>query len=137
MPELSLRNLPHRRIWIALGLALIAAIWVLSLIPAPPQVGLDHEDKMEHFLAYGTLMLWWAQISGRTRDRFIMAIAFVVMGVVIEFVQDFTAWRTYEVNDMIANSIGVAIGWVIACTPAGSLLTRLKNLRTSSGTGIN
>ena len=121
-------KLSHRRTWIALGVTIIAAIWILSLIPNPPQIGFEGEDKVGHVVAYGVMMLWWSQILIRSRDRLIIAAAFVTMGVLIEFVQRWTGWRTFEVADMIADAIGVAFGWCIACTPAGSILARFESV---------
>ena len=121
-------KLAYRRTWIALGMVIIAAIWILSLIPNPPQIGVEGEDKAGHFVAYGILMLWWSQILIRSNDRLIIAAAFVTMGIVIEFVQGWTGWRTFEVADMVADAIGVALGWSIACTPAGSILARFESV---------
>jgi len=44
------------------------------------------------------------------------------MGVVIEFVQGATGWRTFDAMDMLANGAGVLIGWVLVATPLGKLL---------------
>lgn len=127
MNDSSPFKLSHRRTWIALGMTIIAAIWIFSLIPIPPHIGFEGEDKVSHFVAYGVMMLWWSQILIRSRDRLIIAAAFVTMGVLIEFVQGWTGWRTFEAADMIADAIGVALGWCIACTPAGSALARFES----------
>jgi len=124
-------KLSHRRIWISLGATIIAAIWLLSLIPHPPHIGFEGEDKVGHVVAYGVMMLWWSQILIHFRDRLIIAAAFVAMGIVIEFVQGWTGWRTFEVADMVADAIGVALGWCIACTPAGSILARFESVSLS------
>lgn len=120
-------KLAHRRTWIALGVTIIAAIWILSLIPDPPHIGIEGEDKVGHFVAYGVLMLWWSQLLVRSWDRLLIAAAFAAMGILIEFVQGWTGWRTFEVADMIADAVGVALGWCIACTPAGSILARVES----------
>jgi VanZ family protein len=127
MNDASSFKLSHRRTWISLGVTIIAAIWILSLIPNPPHIGVEGEDKFGHVVAYGVLMLWWSQILVRSRDRLFIAAAFVAMGILIEFVQRWTGWRTFEVADMIADAIGVALGWCIACTSAGSALARFEN----------
>ena len=33
------------------------------------------------------------------------------MGVALEFIQGWTGYRTYDPFDMLANTIGVALGW--------------------------
>jgi VanZ family protein len=120
-------RLAHRRIWIFLGAAIIATVWFLSLIPQPPHLGFDGEDKVGHIVAYGVMMLWWSQILYQFRDRLLIAAAFVAMGVVIEFVQGWTGWRNFEIADMVADAVGVALGWGLACTPAGSILVRFES----------
>ena len=39
---------------------------------------------------------------------------FIAMGVGLEFIQGMTDYRTYDVLDMAANSIGVLLGWGVA-----------------------
>jgi VanZ family protein len=101
-----------RAFWYTVGTLIIALLWYLSLIPKPPQFGLAYEDKVEHLLAYGGTMWWWAQLWHRFHQRALLAIGLTLMGILIEFVQRWTGWRHYDVNDMIANGIGVLIGWV-------------------------
>lgn len=100
-----------RPILVAIGWLLVAAIIWLSLTPRPPDVGAG--DKLSHFAAYGTLMLWFAQLYRPTRTRVLYAVGFVIMGIVLEFVQG-AVGRTYEVEDMFANTIGVLLGWGVA-----------------------
>ena len=58
-------------------------------------------------------MFWFSQPYEK-RARMVCAIAFVAMGVSLEFVQGQLGYRTYEVFDMYANSLGVLLGWAIA-----------------------
>jgi hypothetical protein len=75
--------------WLALGWAMVAAVVWGSLTPAAPQAG---NDKIGHFAVYGVLMFWFAQ--GRL------------------------GYRSFELYDMLANALGVLLGW------AGALLLR-------------
>ena len=94
---------------------MIAAIIVwLSLTPAPPQIDLEQGDKLGHFAAYGTLMLWFCQLYARRGTRIAYALLWVGMGIVLEFIQGELGYRTYEVYDMYANTLGVLIGWAAA-----------------------
>ena len=95
----------------AIGWCLVAAIVYLSLTPKPPDVGTG--DKLSHFAAYGTLMFWFALLYRPTRTRALYAAGFVAMGVAIEFLQGFTG-RHFEVADMLANTVGVVLGWAVA-----------------------
>jgi VanZ family protein len=89
-----------------------AVVW-LSLTPAPPQVDFAQGDKVGHFLSYGMLMLWFAQLY-RRRSRLLYAAGFVAMGIGLEFCQGLLGYRTYEVFDVYANSLGVLFGWALA-----------------------
>jgi len=103
-----------RRLYLATGWAMVAAIVWLSLTPAPPKVEFQASDKLGHFLAYGTLMFWFARLyTDRTR-RILHGVGFVVMGVALEHAQGMLGYRTYEVFDMFANALGVLIGWALA-----------------------
>jgi len=97
---------------LALGWGWAATIVWLSLTPSPPQVDVQFGDKIGHFGAYGLLMLWFCLLysSRNTRTRY--AAAFIAMGIGLEFVQGWLGYRTFDVMDMAANTIGVLLGWV-------------------------
>ena len=113
-----------RRGWFLAGLALVATVVWLSLVPIPsPPVA--HADKVEHLGTYGTLMLWFAQLGGPARRRAVTAAALVALGVGIEFLQDLTPYRMMDPLDMLANTVGVALGWLGAPPRTPNLLERI------------
>jgi VanZ family protein len=85
----------------------------LSLTPKPPKVDFEQSDKVGHFLSYGAMMLWFAFLYRRTPTRLAYAIGFIAMGIAIEFIQPYTG-RNFELADMLADSIGVLLGWAAA-----------------------
>src|SRR5262245_2825185 len=98
----------NRRAGLALGWAAVAAVVFFSLTPSPPS--LDGGDKLGHFLAYGGLAWWFGQLySGRMRLYY--SLGFVAMGIALEFAQGATGYRSFELADMAANTLGVALGW--------------------------
>jgi|SRR6185503_5850886 len=99
---------------LALGWAMVAAIVWVSLTPSPPKLDFEQSDKVGHFLAYGTLMLWFCQIYIKQKIRIAYAAGFIAMGVTLEFAQGALGYRTYEVFDMYANGLGVLLGWAAA-----------------------
>ena len=103
-----------RRVYVALGWGLVAVIWWLSLTPRPPDLGVDQGDKLGHLLAYGSLMFWFALLYIPTKIRALYAAGFIAMGIAIEFVQGWTGYRSFEVADMVADGLGVALGWGLA-----------------------
>ena len=68
-----------RRIWMLLGFGMVAAVVVLSLIPVEVDLGED-SDKLAHFVAYGSLSLWFGMIFGGRGRQLAIAIAFAGMG---------------------------------------------------------
>ncbi|HEV3007636.1 MAG TPA: VanZ family protein [Burkholderiales bacterium] len=103
-----------RKAGIAAGWGWAAAIVWLSLTPAPPEVDIAHSDKLGHFAGYGLLMFWFAQLYQQRKSRIAYALGFVAMGVGLEFLQGQLGYRTYEVFDMYANTLGVLLGWTAA-----------------------
>jgi VanZ family protein len=116
-----------RPVWLAVGWAMVAAVVWLSLTPSPPKVDFEQSDKVGHFLAYGGLMFWFSQLYVERKVRLAYAAGFAAMGVALEFVQGWTGYRDFEVYDMLADAIGVALGW------AGALI--LPRVLPGAGTG--
>ncbi len=99
---------------VAGGWLLVAAIVWLSLTPAPPKVELAFGDKLGHFVGYGTLMAWFCQLYRSQRARLAYGAGFIAMGVGLEVAQGTLGYRSYEEFDMLANALGVLIGWAIS-----------------------
>jgi VanZ family protein len=103
-----------RKAAIAAGWAWAAAIVWLSLTARPPEVDLPHGDKLGHLAGYGVLMFWFAMLYVRRNVRAAYAALFAAMGIGLEFLQGYLGYRSYEVFDMYANTLGVALGWAAA-----------------------
>ena len=110
-----------RPVWLAVGWAMVTAIVWLSLTPSPPKVDFEHSDKVGHFLAYGSVMFWFAQLYSERKARLGYAAGFVAMGVALEFIQGWTGYRDFELYDMLADGVGVALGWAAALILPGFL----------------
>jgi len=106
----------HRRIWLLLGWGMVAAVVVLSLIPLDVDLG-EGRDKLAHFAAYGSLSFWFGMLFGGRARQLRIALAFAALGVVLEFLQGLTGYRTFDPADMLANAIGAALGWGLVQTP--------------------
>ncbi|MFY9317094.1 MAG: hypothetical protein WAO95_16245 [Burkholderiales bacterium] len=115
-----------RKLCVAAGWALVAAIVWLSLTPAPPRIDIEQGDKLGHFLGYGSLMLWFCLLYPRRAARIAHALAWTGMGVGLEFIQGQLGYRTYEPFDMVANALGVLIGWALAFAIPAELAQKLR-----------
>lgn len=113
--------------WLFLGWVWVASIFYLSLMPHPPQpASFWNADKLEHALAYCLLMLWFSQVYRPRRVRMLLALSLVVMGVLIEYLQRETGYRTFDYADMFANTTGVVLGWAWARTGLGRVFAYLE-----------
>lgn len=125
----SRRPLQHFRRWLFIGWGIIVAIVLLSLLPDPGDIlfgDFKPNDKLGHFIAYGILMSWFAQLYHAMRTRILLAVLFICMGISLEFLQGMTYYRTFDVYDMFANSVGVLIGYVFSSGVLGRLLLRFE-----------
>jgi len=95
---------------------LMISTFCLSHVPALLTLDIPgyEGDKAGHLLAYATLMLWFAQLYRAGARRVLIAIAFVIMGIALEFVQLVEGTRTFDYFDMAANSFGVLLAYVAA-----------------------
>jgi VanZ family protein len=121
------RSPRYRRIWLLLGWGMVAAVTVLSLIPLEVDLG-EGRDKIAHFVAYGSLSFWFAIMFGGRSRQLAIAIAFAGMGVAIEYLQRMTGYRSFDIDDMVANAIGAGLGWGLAQTPLKNLLVWIEGV---------
>jgi len=123
-------DLKWRFLWLAIGYALVMLVVFLSLTSDPVELELafQNQDKFFHALAYFGLMAWFAQIYHDKFQRNMIALVFIFMGVTLEYIQGFDPNRYFEYADMVANSVGVALGFVVALTGAKNILVRVEGL---------
>ena len=123
VPYLKLRPL-----WFAIGMALIMLVVYLSLTSSPIDTGLDfpYQDKLYHAFAYFVLMAWFGQIYHTTLQRSMFAVLFVVLGLAMEYMQSFDPKRMAEFADMVANTTGVLIGYMLTATTFKNVLLNIE-----------
>jgi VanZ family protein len=115
-----LPELRFRRLWFCAGLGIAVAIAVVCLMPGRniPQIKLL-SDKVEHALAFAMLAFWFGSILVR-RDLLWLALALVVFGGLIELAQGMMRLgRHADLLDLLADSVGVVVGLLLALTPLG------------------
>ncbi len=119
MPTFQLKR---RVLWHSIGVAIVALVWYLSLTSAPIRVGLPFFDKATHMLAYLTQTLWYLQLYRKHSKRVLIGLAFIAMGLVIEYIQSFHPMRYFDIADMLANTLGVVTAYLLSYTPVGRFL---------------
>ena len=89
----------------------IAAVSYLSLIP---QVEFPFyfrwSDKLYHFLAYFWLSILPFFGFESAKKALAWALSMILLGIGLEFAQDFVPGRFFSIWDMIANSLGACGG---------------------------
>lgn len=102
-----------RTIELAIGWLFVAAIVVFSLTPDVPRMeGYTLNDKLAHFAAYGVVMAWFARLYPSLSARTGYAVFFILLGGALEFLQTLTPTRSFEVADLVADAVGVAVGLI-------------------------
>ena|SRR5690349_19241761 len=123
MPLLAPRLL--LRIWYAVGWFGFALLIYLSLTPHPIDIPMENGDKLGHASAYAVLTFWWLQLMHTWKQRILFAVALLMLGIAIEYVQRWTGYRTFDYYDMLADVVGIAAGWLLAWPRTPDLLSWL------------
>ena len=87
----------------------VAAIWIGSLIPLPAP-SIENGDKYQHFIGYSVLAMLAQLIWQQPAKIWLFA---SLMGVMVEFAQALTPYRSFDTHDMLANSIGALAGVLV------------------------
>lgn len=115
-------NLSYKKIWLALGIAMVVFVIVDTLLYVPIGVPKGVPDKFLHIFGYFSMMGWFVQIYHNKKHQMLLAIGFVCMGISLEFLQGWGGVRQYEVADMLANATGVLLAWVLSLTRFADIL---------------
>ncbi|WP_298904467.1 VanZ family protein [uncultured Psychroserpens sp.] len=97
--------------------ALALTIGSLATIGDFPSLGSSFDDKIYHFLAYFVFALLVFNYCNTKQMRnaiVISAIVVILYGIIIEVLQNLiTSYRTLDVYDALANSLGVLFATVV------------------------
>jgi len=126
-------DLKYKFFWLLIGYAIVALIVYLSLTSTPLDLnlGFANQDKLYHALAYFTLMFWFTQIYHKKLQRGLLTVIFVLLGLLMEYAQSFSPYRTADVFDMLANSTGVLLAFFATRWRLRYMLVRFEAILAS------
>ena len=107
-------------LWKLLAWLLLLTVAIVTLMPPPPRLDLPLLSwaKAQHFIAYAVLA-WSFLQAWEGRHTVFWILMLIVAGVLLEVLQGLMGVRIMETFDMLANSLGVLLGFVLWRTPAG------------------
>jgi len=89
-------------------------ITVLSLLPANTAPSFGIWDKVQHFSAYLLFMVLAFPLAHWHRWRLLTAVGIIAYSVMMEYAQRLSPGRQTSWEDVFANSLGVAAGYLLA-----------------------
>ena len=96
--------------------AAVGATLVLCYLLFSPSENLDIEvpelftDKAAHCLAFAGLTFLWKQYLKNLMPVIVMLLLFAIFTEIVQYLLPVSFRRSFELNDLLADSIGIAIG---------------------------
>jgi VanZ family protein len=115
-PDAAVATIYRRRstksVFCWLFVSCLVLIVIASLSPGAKTAGDTFNDKVAHFLAYASagLLAVFGFSGSLVRMRWLVYL--VVLGVVLEFAQKHIPGRRCDLLDMLANVLGVFVGFI-------------------------
>ena len=133
-----LNKLRFPNLWLTIGLLLLALVVGASLIPNHSHaLYFEGRDKLGHFAVYMAVTFWFAQLYTRNHARWGIALALVMLGIGVEYLQRYSGFHTFEYADMGANTVGVLCAMLLVQTPFREVWPRLKGACFAASGGRN
>ncbi len=112
------------KFWFVLAYILLLVLGILSLIPAPDVGG---SDKLAHFVSYAVLSAWFSLLVEQRKSLWLILFGLISYGLLLELLQGFTSYRSEDMADAVANSLGVITGLAFYFSPLRRILRVVDN----------
>lgn len=89
----------------------ILFIWIATLSPGDGKA-FGHWDKVFHFVMYFSLSIPFTLLHPKSWKLYNGIFISILMGIIIEYIQQYIPGRNFEYYDIIANSSGTILGVV-------------------------
>jgi VanZ family protein len=100
-------------LWWLIGAGILGYIVYVTLTPHPPPMPGRFTDKIFHVLGYFVLTGWFVQLYKSSRLRRYLVLGFIGLGTVLEFAQLWVNTRSFDLGDIVANTLGVLAAWLL------------------------
>ncbi len=110
------------KFWFGLAFIWLLALGVVSLIPAPDLGG---NDKIGHVIAYAMLSAWFSLLVEQRESLWRILLGLIIYGLLLEFLQGLTSYRSGDLADALANSLGVITGLGFYFSPLRQILRKV------------
>ena len=107
---------------------LVLVVVFLSLKPESSVQLIEVNDKIGHALAYSALMAN-ALLAFPSKDKKHLGILLLLMGSLIEILQGFIPGRFSSFYDLLANSLGIMIGWLFVLIFGKTILNLFNKIK--------
>jgi VanZ family protein len=121
-------------VWLSVGWLLVIGVVVGSLLPGPviQEITPPLNDKVEHFSAYFALMIWFGGLYPRAKHLRVAG-ALLLLGIALDILQGTaTRTRSFELLDIAADAIGIAVALALAFWVLEGWCQRLERLTIRS-----
>lgn len=105
-------------LYLAIGWSLlIIFLSLVSLSSIKDPIKVPYKDKAVHFVFYFVFVLLWNLWNFKTsalKYSWIILLIAILLGISIEYCQSlFTSDRKFEILDIVANTFGALIGYIV------------------------
>ncbi len=80
----------------------------------PLKFSLPYEDKFYHALAHSLPAGWFFMLYRSVFERRALLVAFLALALLNELLQPLSPYHTFEFGDIVANGVGIGLGWSLA-----------------------
>lgn len=100
-------------VWWLFGWLLVVGVIAGSLLPGNLLAGISIRDTILHAGSYFVLMIWFSGLYRRDRHIFIALLLFF-LGFALDYAQGSLRSRSFEIDDVAANTGGILAGFLLA-----------------------
>jgi VanZ family protein len=118
--------------WLFAGLALMSVVMMVSLLPNRVEVlEVTYVDKVMHLVVFMGLMVFFCGFV-EVQLRWLLVLFLLACGGLIEVLQIPVPGRAAEAADLMADMVGIMLGWLLAKTWFGNWTVWVENRRITS-----